>query len=172
MSPRKRPPGARVNETLLNRSPADNHEVASTCAVPALARDSSGRTGFGSRGSTLPTQYRTIASCASRSTLTRGAQGHRGDADAAATAPERSSRLAVCRDRGCPWPVLRRWWHRLDDVHLQRDPGAGLVHHDPCHHRGRAGRRARAHWWPSSVLAAQPGTTATGGVIAVEPLAS
>jgi hypothetical protein len=42
----------------------------------------------------------------------------------------------------------------------------------PCHHRGRAGRRARAHWWPSSVLAAQPGTTATGGVIAVEPLAS
>ena len=32
--------------------------------------------------------------------------------------------------------------------------------------------RARAHWWPSSVLAAQPGTTATGGVIAVEPLAS
>jgi len=98
--------------------------------------------------------------------------GNRGDADAAATAPERSSRLAVCRDRGGPWPVLRHWWHRLDDVHLQRDPGAGVVHHDPCHHRGWAGRGARAHWWPSSVLAAQPGTAATGGVRAVEPLAS
>jgi hypothetical protein len=22
--------------------------------------------------------------------------------------------------------------NRLDDVHLQRDPGAGLVYHDPC----------------------------------------
>ena len=39
-------------------------------------------------------------------------------------------------------------------------------------HRVRAGRRARAHWWSNSVLAAQPGTTATGGVIAVEPPAS
>ena len=57
-------------------------------------------------------------------------------------------------------------------VHLQRDPSPGLVHHDPRHHRGWAGRRARAPRWSSSILAAQPGTTATGGVIAVEPPAS
>jgi hypothetical protein len=34
-----------------------------------------------------------------------------------------------------------------------------------AHHRGWAGRRARAHRWSRSVLAAQPGTTATGGVM-------
>jgi hypothetical protein len=79
---------------------------------------------------------------------------------------QRPPRLAVSRDRGSPWPVLRHWCHRLDDIHLQRDPGAGLVRHDPGHHRRRAGRRTRTHWWPSSALAVQPGTTATGGAIA------
>jgi hypothetical protein len=34
----------------------------------------------------------------------------------------------------------------------KRGRGAGLVHHDPCHHRRRAGRRARAHCWAGSVL--------------------
>src|ERR687892_1141447 len=120
---------------------------------------------LGARGRRCRRSYRTTTSFATRSTMTRGAlRNQRGDADAAPTAPERPSRLVVCRDRGGPRPVLRHRWHRLDDVHIQRDRRAGLVHHDPCHHRGRAGGRARSHWWASSVLAAQPGTTATGGV--------
>ena len=118
---------------------------------------------FGARGRRCRRSYRTITSFATRSTLTRGAlRNHRGDADATPAAPQRPPRLAVCRDRGGPWPVLRHRWHRLDDVHLQRDPCAGLVHHVPCHHRRRTGRRARAHWWPSSVLTARQGTAATG----------
>ena len=118
---------------------------------------------LGARGRRCRRSYRTITSSATRSTITRGVSG---TTERMQMQLQRSSRLAVCRDRGGPWPLLRHRCHRLDDVHLQRHPRAGLIHHDPRHHRGLTGRRARARRWPSPALAAQPGPTATGGVIA------